>query len=180
MFNKNPIIETTRGDRYVALIELGYKLFSYGVAKETDTAPVDEDTWLREIKPLYNIIGLSAAAAEFGPETFRSTRESLGNERDKEFLDVGTLLAAGTLYGSAILLHRDSPYGAQGEIGLKNVISQLRYALLSLGLLEGLSEYSNLESQLYPSKEDTAETYSARQDMLRSAVVGETRRQYGK
>jgi len=166
-------------DRHVTLIDLGYKLFSYGIVEDADHSSLDENIWAQEIEPLYGRIGISVVAAEFGPETFKSTRESLDNDRDKEFLDVGMLLAAGTLYGSAILLHRDKPYGTQGEIGLKGVIDKLRHALLSLGLLEGLGDYSDLETHLYPSEADTVDTYSVRQEMLRSAIVGETRRRHG-
>jgi len=166
-------------DRGPILIELGYSLYSFGLGADAIGEEFDSDRARQEIEEFYARLGLSIPKDDFGSERFKITRSALEFERDRHVLDVGMYLAAVHAIGVVVISHRGADYEIAGRERIQGLAHELKTALRSLGLLAAIEQERSIESYLVPTSDDTIEAYSQTLDVLKAAIVGELRLQYG-
>jgi hypothetical protein len=171
--------ELNVAERGTILIELGYNLYAFGLGIRVLGEEIDKDKVNRELKSLYDRLGLRTPEAEVGPEMFKSTRSALISDRDRHFIDIGMHLGAAYGIGCVIIYHQGTNYEVQGREEMPKIAHELRTELRALGLLTGIEQERKIENYLVPTRDDSTNAYSQRLQSLKAAIMGEIRRQYG-
>ena len=160
------------GERAVNLFNFGFDIYAFGLAKIEDTKDDDRERLKQSLKKQCKSLGLSFPDMEIGKEMFEEIRDQLSNDREKEFLNIGSLLAMCSSIGGVIAAHKGTEFETTGKKKLVEPMAYVKRAMLSAGLLDEFEKSETLESSLTPTDDDTLDSYMRRIDLIKAKIKG--------